>query len=103
MIESKQAIINSDHILKLCCEYYNMPVNLVKSRTRKREIVQVRQIAMTLSMFYTDESQESIGLNYGNYDHATCINARKTVNNLLETDKVFRTQYDDIERRLKHA
>jgi len=41
--------ISMEYIQKLVCEYFEVPVDMVKSPTRKREIVQARQISMYLS------------------------------------------------------
>jgi len=66
-----------------------------KDRKRKREEVEARQFAMWWREQNTKESQESIGDRYGGRDHATVIHARKTVNNLMETNKVFREKAED--------
>ena len=35
-----------DYIQKVVCDYYNMPVNLLFSKSRKRDIVHVRYSSM---------------------------------------------------------
>ena len=42
-----------------------------------------------------------IGNAIGNKDHATVLHACKTVNNLIETDKAFKQDLEEIEKRLK--
>ena len=74
---------------------------MLQSNTRKREIVQARQIAMFFSKSLTKSSLATIGSQIGDKDHATVLHACKTVNNLIETDKRFRLQLDEIEKRLK--
>jgi hypothetical protein len=69
--------------------------------TRKREIVQARQIAMVMCEKYTDYSQVVIGHYIGGKDHATVNHAKKTVANLCETDKSYRLWFDAIDRRIK--
>lgn len=84
--------------------YFNLPHDSIKIRTRKREIVQARQITMTFAKAMIEGATlASIGSELGDYDHATVLNAMKTVNNLIETDKRFRLQFDEIEKRLKQA
>jgi len=78
-----------------------MPVNQLQTKTRKREIVQARQLAMYFSKNMTKSSLASIGSQIGNKDHATVLHACKTVNNLIDTDKSFRLFVDEIERKLK--
>jgi chromosomal replication initiator protein len=43
----------------------------------------------------------TIGAQIGGKDHATVLHACKTVNNLKDTDKHFRNQINDIEKKLK--
>ena len=73
----------------------------MKSKTRKREIVQARQVAMYFSKNLTKSSLATIGSQIGGKDHATVLHACKTVNNLVETDKTFRNQIEELEKKLK--
>lgn len=65
----------------------------LQEKTRKREIVEARQVAMYLSKRNTNESLSQIGREIGQKDHATVIHACKTVGNLLETDREFRNKW----------
>lgn len=91
----------SEAILKVCCDFYNQPLEMVKRKSRKREYVEVRQSAMALSKAYTKESLQEIANTMGDFDHATCIHAIKTINNLLTTDKQFRIKFAKLENRIK--
>jgi chromosomal replication initiator protein len=92
--------ISIDYIQKVVCDYFDMPIELLKSPTRKREIVQARQLAMFFSKQLTKNSLASIGAQCGNKDHATVLHACRTVNNLSETDKRFKTYVEDIRKKL---
>ena len=83
------------------CDYFNMPVDSLQAKTRKREVVQARQLAMYFSKSMTKASLASIGSQIGSKDHATVLHACKTVNNLKETDKSFKLCVDEIEKKLK--
>ncbi|NDF60044.1 MAG: hypothetical protein EB100_03100, partial [Crocinitomicaceae bacterium] len=72
----------------------------LKSKTRKREVVQARQISMFFSKKLTKASLASIGANCGGKDHATVLHACRTVLNLSETDKQFKSYLDDLEKKL---
>jgi chromosomal replication initiator protein len=85
----------------LVCDFYNIPVEAVKSKTRKREIVQARQIAMYFTKDLTKSSLKNIGIFFGGRDHSTVIHACQTVNDLIETDKKFRHDVEEIEKRIK--
>jgi chromosomal replication initiator protein len=93
--------ISIDFIQKIVCDYFDIPVDSINSKTRKRDIVQARQLAMYYSKKHTKASLATIGLHCGNKDHATVLHACRTVNNLIETDKQFRTYVEEIEKRIK--
>ncbi len=93
--------ITLDYIQKVVCDYFDMNVDVLQSKTRKREIVQARQIAMYFSKNLTSSSLSTIGSVIGGKDHATVLHAYKTVNNLAETNKEFKSYINDIEKKLK--
>lgn len=93
--------VSIDFIQKIICDYFNIPVDQLNSKTRKRDIVQARQLAMFFSKKLTKSSLATIGLHCGNKDHATVLHACRTVNNLIDTDKSFKTFVDEIERKIK--
>ena len=101
IVKQSKHEITIDYIQKIVCDYFNMPIDSLQSKTRKREIVQARQIAMFFSKSLTKSSLASIGSQIGNKDHATVLHACKTVNNLIDTDKHFRVDVEEIEKRLK--
>jgi chromosomal replication initiator protein len=93
--------ISIDFIQKVVCDYFNIPVDMINSKTRKREIVQARQLAMFFSKKMTKSSLASIGLRCGDKDHATVLHACRTVSNLIDTDKQFKGYVDDLEKKIK--
>lgn len=101
LVKSTRKEISIDYIQKIVCEYFGLPSDVLQTKTRKREIVQARQIAMYFSKSMTKSSLSTIGSVIGGKDHATVLHACKTVNNLKDTDKRFKSQIEDIERRLK--
>ncbi len=92
--------VSIDYIQKVVCDYFNLSLELMKSKTRKREVVQARQIAMYFSKSLTKSSLATIGAHCGGKDHATVLHACRTVNNLIETDKRFRVYIGDIEKKI---
>ncbi|HPT03591.1 MAG TPA: chromosomal replication initiator protein DnaA [Bacteroidales bacterium] len=93
--------ISIDYIQKIVCDFFDIPVDLINSNTRKREIVQARQLSMYFSKKHTKASLQAIGIHCGNKDHATVLHACRTVNNLLETDKQFRMYVDELDKKIK--
>lgn len=84
------------------CEYFSLSVDAISTKSRKREVVQARQIAMYLSKQLTKNSLSSIGFAIGQRDHATVLHACKIVTDLMDIDKNFRSSVQEIEQKLKH-
>lgn len=89
-----------DEVFKKVCEMRNVAPEEVKKVTRKRYILNTRQLAMHFAKKYQLASLARIGMEYGMKDHATVLHADKTIKNLCETDKIFRQEYDSIETGL---
>ena len=100
-VKSTNREVTIDYIQKVVCDYFNIPIDSIQSRTRKREIVQARQLTMYFAKKMTKSSLAIIGLQCGNKDHATVLHACKTVANLAETDKQFRYWIEDLEKKFK--
>ena len=96
--------VTIDKVQKTVCEYFNITRNDLLSKSRKRQIVQARQIAMYLSRsLIANCSMATIGAEIGGKDHATVLHSCMTVSDLMSTDKVFRKYVTDIEAALLPA
>lgn len=91
--------VSIDYIQKIICDYFDLSIDTLKSKTRKRNIVQARQLAMYFSKQLTKSSLANIGAKCGGKDHATVLHACKTVNNLVETDKDFRSYVQELDKK----
>lgn len=92
--------ISIDYIQKVVSDYFKLDIDTLCSKSRKRHIVQARQLAMFFAKKYTKSSLANIGSQIGDRDHATVLHACKTVDNLLETDKEFKVYYEEINKQL---
>ena len=92
--------VSIEYIQKIVCDYFDLPIEMLKSKTRKREVVQARQISMYFSKKMTKSSLANIGAHCGGKDHATVLHACRTVVNLSETDKQFRVYLEELEKKL---
>lgn len=81
-------------------EFFNVKKDLIQSASRKREIVQARQVTMFFIKKHTELSLSQIGSHVGNRNHATVLHACNTVRDLSEVDKGFRADIEEIERIL---
>lgn len=99
-IDNSHKEISIEYIEKLVCEYFEISTEMVRSKTRKRDIVQARQISMYFAKNYTKASLKSIGAFFGGRDHSTVIYACQTVDDLIDTDKRFKGYVHDIRKKL---
>lgn len=100
IVGEQQNDITIDKVQKVVCDYFNITRDDLLSKTRKRQIVQARQIAMYMSRTLINCSLSTIGAEIGGKDHATVLHACSTVNDLMATDKTFKQYVTDIEKIL---
>ena len=98
-VENKELSI--EKIQEKVCRFFNLEESLVQTPSRKREIVQARQITMFLAKKYTSASFSRIGKVVGGKDHATVLHACKTVKDQMDINKNFRSTVEAIEETLR--
>ncbi|MEO0473310.1 MAG: chromosomal replication initiator protein DnaA [Bacteroidota bacterium] len=99
-VETVSREITIDAIQEIVGEYLSIGVDDMKAKTRKRAIVQARQIAMYFAKEMTRHSLKSIGIQFGGRDHSTVIHALQTVADLIATDKYFKQNVQEIRKRI---
>ena len=101
IVSEERDEVTMDKVQDVVCEYFNITRETLLSKSRKRNIVQARQIAMYMSRNLIGGcSLSTIGMELGGKDHATVLHACNTVSDLMSTDKLFRQYVSDIERML---
>lgn len=93
--------VNIDYIQKTVSTYFSITPEQMKGKSRKREYVVARQVAMYFSKEYTTHSLKSIGAHFGGRDHSTVIHAVQAVNDLMETDGKFKGSMQELTKKLK--
>ncbi|MCB0584582.1 MAG: chromosomal replication initiator protein DnaA, partial [Phaeodactylibacter sp.] len=93
--------ITVDYIQKLVAEHFDLGVEKLQGKTRKRQVVIARQLSMYLAKNLTDKSLKAIGENFGGRDHSTVIYSCKTVQDLMETDAIFKDTVSELEKKIK--
>ena len=101
LIKETRITLTIEEIQRLVCSYFSIPEDLVRAKTRKREVVQARQVAMYFSKQLTQHSLKTIGLHFGGRDHSTVIHANQSVENQIDTDPKFKGMIDEIGHRLQ--
>ncbi|NBB74642.1 MAG: chromosomal replication initiator protein DnaA [Bacteroidetes bacterium] len=101
LMQDSKVNLTIEEIQRIVCDYLDIPEDLVRAKTRKREVVRARQIAMYFSKDLTQHSLKTIGLHFGGRDHSTVIHANKTVEDQIETDDQFRSMVEEIGRKIE--
>jgi chromosomal replication initiator protein len=102
-VKSSSKEITIDTIQKMVCDYFEVPYDKLLQKTRKREIVQARQITMYLAKAFTKNSLKTIGEHFGGRDHTTVIHSCQTVKDLMDTDGVFRENVLELQQKVQLA
>lgn len=92
--------VSIDYLHKVVTEYFNISLESIKSKTRKKEIVIARHVAMYLAKQYTNHSLKYIGDYCGGRDHSTVLHAIQAVNGMLATEQHFKHSVDEITRKV---
>ena len=100
MFVQKHRNITVDEIQKQVCEYYKIPADMMRAKTRKKEIALARQIAMFLAKKLTKHSLKTIGLHFGGRDHTTVIHAIESIENLVTVDVQIKSDLEVLKSKL---
>jgi chromosomal replication initiator protein len=103
IVKTSSKEITIDTIQKMVCEYYDITYDKLQAKTRKREIVQARQISMFLAKNFTKNSLKTIGDHFGGRDHTTVIHSCQTVKDLMDTDTLIREQVKELQQKVQLA
>ncbi len=97
----KRPTLTLDQIQNIVAEYFGVSTDSLRSKTKKKEFVQARQIAMYFCKKFTNASLKTIGLNFGGRDHTTVIHALQQVEEQLK-DNAFADMLSTIQRKIEY-
>ena len=100
IVKNTKIEIDIKYIQDVVSKYFNISIEDMKDKARKKEIVIARQVAMYFSKDFTNNSLKSIGFHFGGRDHSTVIHAVQSVNDMIDTDSIFRKNIKEINRRI---
>ena len=101
LIKESRKQLTVEDIQRITCDYFGVDEDLVRAKTRKREVVQARQVAMFFAKEYTDHSLKTIGSLFGGRDHSTVIHSINSVRDQQDTDGSFREKVTEVRRRIE--
>jgi chromosomal replication initiator protein len=96
----KHRNLTVEEIQKEVCEYYKIPADMMRAKTRKKEVALARQIAMYLAKRLTKHSLKTIGLHFGGRDHTTVIHAIESIENLIIADTQIKSDLEVLKSKL---
>lgn len=76
--------VTIDTIQEVIADFFQVTIADLKSKSRKKEVVYPRQLAMFLAKEYTDLPLKSIGYHFGGRDHSTVIHSIQSINLLMD-------------------
>jgi len=101
VVNELKSPVSIEQIQRSVCDFYSLPEDLLRAKTRKQEVVTARQVAMFLSKELTNASLKTIGLHFGGRDHSTVIHAYQSVEDRMNSDTVFKQNVEQLRRHLQ--
>lgn len=90
--------IDFNKIFEVMKKHFSCKLSCLQSKTRNKDAVQSRQIAMFLMKKYTDKSLREIGISLGGRDHSTVMHAYAKIEQKIEQDVHFAQKMKMIEQ-----
>jgi chromosomal replication initiator protein len=101
--ERKFNRITIESITKNVCDYMGIAENKIRDKTKKKEIVLARQLAMYLSKELTKSSLKTIGLHFGGRDHSTVIHACNSIESARSSDESLSKIIEDLKNQIEFS
>ncbi len=100
IITPLKTITNFKNIIKTVCEFYDILEKNLIAKSRKKEVVYPRQVAMYLVREELKNSYPSIGDRFGKRDHTTVIYACEKIEKELQKEEKLFQEISIIRQRL---
>jgi chromosomal replication initiator protein len=96
-----ESVITVERIQEMVSAHFKVPLHLLTSSKRSKEVAQARQVAMYLSRELTRSSLPDIGKQFGGKDHTTVLHGYKQIKRLVESNEQFKAEIDQLVSRLQ--
>ncbi len=93
-------VITPERIFTIVSRYYEINPSQLKSRSRARNVVLPRQVAMYLMKKHTDLVLSGIGKEFGGKDHTTVMASIRKIEKSIMEDKTLRDSIETLEKQL---
>ena len=95
--------VSIENITKTVCSALNVDENKLRDKTRKKEVVLARQLAMFFSKELTKSSLKTIGLHFGGRDHSTVIHACNSIDQMQHEDLSVKNLVENLRSQIELA
>ena len=95
--------ITAQQIINATADYYDFNVEDLMSKSRSRNLVTARQIAMYLLRELTEMSLPKIGQELGGRDHTTVIYAERKIRELMAERRAVFNQVTELTNKIKQG
>ena len=103
VVSDVRSPITVEEIQRQVAEFFDIPPDLLRAKTRKQEIVSARQVAMYLAKEMTNCSLKTIGLHFGGRDHSTVIHAYQSVEDQIKLDSKYRETLQLARKKIENS
>lgn len=97
---TKQEITINDIIYEVS-SYYNVEISDIKGKSRKKNIKDVRNVAIYLTTKLTAYTHSEIGLAFGGRDHSTVIHSKNVISENRQKDSTLSSILETIEQQIR--
>ncbi|MDX1961534.1 MAG: DnaA/Hda family protein [Pirellulales bacterium] len=94
---------NMRTITNLCAKYFGFKAPDLLSPSRRRAVVNARNLAMYLARSLSEVSLEQLGRHFGGRDHTTVLHGIRTIEQRLRTDPDLRQAHEELRKMLATA
>jgi chromosomal replication initiator protein len=101
MLDRGEPAITVERIQEVVSAHFKVPLHLLTSSKRSKEVAMARQVAMYLSRELTKNSLPDIGKQFGGKDHTTVLHGYKQIKRLVENNGQFKAEIDQLVSRLQ--
>jgi len=95
--------VSIEGIQQVVAKHFGINENLLRDKTRKKEVVIPRQIAVYLTKELTNYSLKTIGLHFGGRDHSTVLHAVNSVNLMMNRDEQLAETVSALKQKVDYA
>ncbi|MGD9901482.1 MAG: chromosomal replication initiator protein DnaA [Spirochaetales bacterium] len=96
ILETDLQTITPENILEKVCKYYNVTTDDLIGKSKKKEVVEPRQVATYIITELMDLPLASIGKIFNGRDHTTVIHSRDKIAEKLKSDTRLKIVVEDI-------